>query len=892
MGAHASGSRGAVTLVVAALAAVSTLAVAVGVGNVHSFVDVLDGRTWLSSSGKGELALVNGAAGKAEMRLQIGAKGETVTVAQSSSHLLFTAPDGTVSALALSDFTVSGSTKFQGGSDLQVVLGDEAAFVVNVKKGVVQAIDPATAAPIGSKLSIGSPLALGGVDDADQLWAAATETGDLIPLSSGATGARAGDGMKVAEPDEVLHVSVVAGHPVVVNESRGLAAWVSNGKLGKSIRLRVDGGTKLAVPRESEDSLVPVAIGSKNQILLVRSGGVKAISLGSGKAKLGSPVRFAGRTYVPDLSAGEVVVVADDGRIASRHDVPGGRKGFELFVDDTHVWANAPASNSAVNIDRRDRLQVIEKYDKDAILRDPDPQDDPADPATPPPVRPTNNGSAPRVTVPAGAGQPGSGPGAGPGAGTPTVTQPAGSVPGQPTGLVATAAPKGATLRFTAPRDNGATITDYQIRWKADDGTGDSKTVRASKAVVGNQGTVDIDGLVNGKKYVVSVAAKNSVGPGTPATTAVTPTGKAPSAPGSVKAVGQDDGTIKLTWESGDGEGTRVIGYLIEHDGTQVVDPSVDPNTDQVAEIPVSSIGVALGEQTNFTVRTLSSVGGSRVQSDDATTSNKDSAFTAPGAPGSPGIVSMTATTATISWTAPADNGRQITNYRVLGPDGELTSTNGLSATVSNSGSPTVTVVAVNEAGGGPGSGGLPLAAPTAPTASIDSATGNHQNIIVKYSVDAHNGSLDSCKVTVANQTQDCAPGSGTLTFTVGWNVNSTATITAINTYNQSSNAPGVAANSWRVFGYVLASDINIQVRFRTGPGSSYGAASSGHLAGTSTPVVCQQRGSTEQLEPGTAGSPTGNVWDQMQDGTWVFDMFTTSPNARANQFSPGIPPC
>jgi hypothetical protein len=880
--------------------AVSTLAVVIGTGNIHSVVDVLDGRTWLASSGKGEISLVNGAASKTEMRLKVGPDGKAVSVSQSSSHLLFTSEDGKVSALSLSDFTVSGSQSFEGGRDLQVVLGEGAAFVVNTKKGIVQAIDPSTASPIGSKLSVGGPLALGGIDDGDRLWAAATETGDLLPLTSAAKGARAGERMKVAEPDEVLHVSVVEGSPVVVNESRGLAAWVDDGKLGNAVRLRTDAGTKLAVPTESEDAVVPVAVASKNRVLLVRPGGVKAISLGSGKAKLGSPVRFSGRTYVPDVGAGEVVVVADSGKVLNRHPVPGGKKGFELFVDDTHVWANAVASNQAVSIDRRDQPHVIEKYDKEAILRDPDPQDDPTDPVTPPPVRPTNNPTAPPVTVPGSGTTPGAGPGPGAGTGGTTTTTtavrpPASSVPAQPTGLSATAGNRKATVHFRAPKDNGSPITSYHVTWQQIPG-GPKSTAdpKASQIVSGGQGTYDIDDLKNGKTYRISVQAVNALGAGTAATTEVKPTGSVPTAPTSVNAEGQRDGTILVTWDEGDGEGHDVTGYAVEYAGARLVDPTADPNTDRSYSVDVAAIGVPLGQDAKFEVRTISSVGGAQVESPTATSSNRDSAFRPPGAPGTPTVTARSASQATLSWSGADSNGRDITEYRVLGPgDTVLATTNGqTSAPVSVASTVTVTVVAVNEGGQGSKSGAVSLSPSAAPTASVSGA-GSYQNIVVSYNVIANGAALKSCTVSVEGVgAQNCSAGSGTLTFSVGaWGAARGITLSVVNEYDQSGGATG-SASTWQVFNYQLAGDINIPVRFRTGPGSNTGVASRGHGAGTAVPIVCQTRGTTDRLDPGDPNSLTGNVWDRMADGTWVNDIFTNTPNARSSAPSPGIPAC
>jgi len=179
-----------------------------------------------------------------------------------------------------------------------------------------------------------------------------------------------------------------------------------------------------------------------------------------------------------------------------------------------------------------------------------------------------------------------------------------------------------------------------------------------------------------------------------------------------------------------------------------------------------------------------------------------------------------------------------------------------------------------------------------APTASVSGA-GSYQNIVVNYSVNANGASLKSCTVTVDGVgAQNCSAGSGSLTFSVGaWGAARGITINVVNEYDQSGSATS-SASTWQVFNYQLAGDINIPVRFRTGPGSNTGVASSGHRAGTAVPIVCQTRGTTDRLEPDNPNSQTGNMWDRMADGTWVNDIFTNTPNARNNAPSPGIPAC
>ena len=93
--------------------------------------------------------------------------------------------------------------------------------------------------------------------------------------------------------------------------------------------------------------------------------------------------------------------------------------------------------------------------------------------------------------------------------------------PGAPTGLSAVRGDERATLSWTAPSNGGATITDYVVQYQLGAGawqTFSDGTSTATSAVV--------DGLQNGQVYTFRVAAVNSLGTGSYATSeSVTPSG-------------------------------------------------------------------------------------------------------------------------------------------------------------------------------------------------------------------------------------------------------------------------------------------------------------------------------------------------------------------------------
>lgn len=90
--------------------------------------------------------------------------------------------------------------------------------------------------------------------------------------------------------------------------------------------------------------------------------------------------------------------------------------------------------------------------------------------------------------------------------------------------------------------------------------------------------------------------------------------------------------------------------------------------------------------------------------------------------------------------------------------------------------------------------------------------------------------------------------------------------------YNRSSPVPPT---------YYVSGTGGVGLTERTGPGLNYGSAGS-LLEGQQIQISCQQQ----------SGSAVGgsDIWDQLTNGNWVSDFYTTTPVYAA--FSPGIPQC
>ena len=136
-------------------------------------------------------------------------------------------------------------------------------------------------------------------------------------------------------------------------------------------------------------------------------------------------------------------------------------------------------------------------------------------------------------------------------------------VAGPPRSVGAVAAPAMVTVTWQAPADNGgAPITGYKVQWRPEN---------EGYADPGRQATVtdltdlsyEIGGLTNGTRYIVRVAAVNSIGDGgvSPETSATPST--TPAAPRNVAAE-PGDRSVTASWEVADDGGVPITRYLVQ----------------------------------------------------------------------------------------------------------------------------------------------------------------------------------------------------------------------------------------------------------------------------------------------------------------------------------------
>ncbi len=271
-----------------------------------------------------------------------------------------------------------------------------------------------------------------------------------------------------------------------------------------------------------------------------------------------------------------------------------------------------------------------------------------------------------------------------PSAASNAVTPQAQSSPAAPTGVTATAGNRSASVSWTAPSNNGSTITSYTITPYT---TGESSTAGTPVTVTGNPPvtTATVGGLTNGTAYQFAVTATNAIGtgPGSTNSTQVVPAGP-PLAPTGVSATA-GTASATVTWTAPDPQGSPITSY------------TVTPYVGSTPQVPVTvsgsppattalMAGLTDGTSYTFAVTATNAVG-------TGASSVQSSAVTPADVPAPPAAV--TAVTAgsgslSVSWTPQSNGGSTITSYTVTPFAG---STAGTPVTVSGSPAATSTTI-------------------------------------------------------------------------------------------------------------------------------------------------------------------------------------------------------
>ena len=180
------------------------------------------------------------------------------------------------------------------------------------------------------------------------------------------------------------------------------------------------------------------------------------------------------------------------------------------------------------------------------------------------------------------------------------------TAPGQPTGVVGSAAGSGqVNVRWTAPNDGGRTITQYTITPYVDGVARTATTVSGSPAPT----SAVVTGLTNGVAHTFTVTATNSVGTGTPSapSNAVTPN-PSPQFVQRVSGRSATGATLQLTPASNVTSGNRIV---VMAGAWSFGTPSISSVTDTAGNTYTKVTSVRASDDTELSVWTAPITAGS-----------------------------------------------------------------------------------------------------------------------------------------------------------------------------------------------------------------------------------------------------------------------------------------
>ena len=306
------------------------------------------------------------------------------------------------------------------------------------------------------------------------------------------------------------------------------------------------------------------------------------------------------------------------------------------------------------------------------------------------------------------------------------------AVPGAPTSVSAERGDELATISWTAPANNGATITQYTVT----SNPGGLTCVWASGPL-----SCDVLGLTNGTSYTFTVSATNSVGEGNPssASQAVVPAA-VPGMPTSLSG-SSGNGTVSLTWVTPSSVGgSGILDYIIEYSSNSGA--TWTTFTDGTSTTTSATVtGLTNGTSYVFQVSASNYVGTGQ----HSAMSSAVIPATVPGAPtGVSGVGG--AGQVTVSWSAPVVNGgASVSSYTVTSSGGQTCSWSSgpLSCVVTGLGNGvayTFTVTASNSAGAGVASSASSSVTPLAAAPVLGSVSAGDGQITFAWAAVAHGG--------------------------------------------------------------------------------------------------------------------------------------------------------
>ena len=698
-------------------------ATVLGLGAADHALATSTANLWMWSTSRGEIARVNGEAGRVDTRYKVvDAQGHVLQVSQSDRYLVLRdQTSGKVTSLDLATLQMAASNQTTPGLGVTVALSGDSGFIIDSVQGVVRQIDPLSLAPTGDPLRFPPGISGGSFDGNGILWILVPTEGTAVGIRPGArpspSASQAGDArgaggskrspagnptvaqtVQAGEPGHDLILSTLDTGMAVLDGTAGTLTTVAGG-VRHQLPVTLSGAGSM--PQHAAGDAVPVTVLDDRRVYVVNGSHVGEFTVPGSGGALQPAVPFAGLFYVADNSVGTVYALDQSGGLVDTIKIPTSGAPLELTVRSDHLFINAPDASTARVVDDRHRVKIVDKYANNILGGDPPPP-------PPPPVGP----------------------------------------PGAPGRVTAVAGNASAHVSWGAAPANGSPILKYVV-----EGAGPPREVGAK------QFSLDVPGLVNGQEYRFAVYAVNAKGAGPKrAANPVVPTSDVPDPPAGVSAQAQKDGSVVVSWPAANGQGHKVTQYTVTPISGGAPATALTATGTTVTTKPGD---LAYGTQYAFTVTAVNDRGAT---SKASAPSNTVVPFTLPGAPKRPQARTVDAKgTISVAW-QPADaNGRPVTKYVVTvnGANQDVTGTAVTLTGLPDGATVTVGVRAVNEAGAGPpaNASARTISAPVLTSGAI----GPHgfNAIDIGFTTNG-NGSATGCTLSVAGGPQAGIPCTGT----------------------------------------------------------------------------------------------------------------------------------
>lgn len=473
---------------------------------------------WVYSTGLQSALHVDGATGQIDAQASVpgAAEGSQVVQGDSSGFVV-----GRSRITEFSKSTLSVNSAADAPAP-EVPVGLEVAggpYVVYRNAGqVVRLGDPPATVPAGGPLT--NPVATSD----GTVWLLREDNGALCDLPRGTTELACPARLPQGHAGEL---TVVGDQPEVLDLTARVLRSVGADGLGAGTPLGVTVSTTAQVADNAVDGRLAVLDpGARKLVLIDAEGRSVPVTVPLGQGTYTGPVAVSHTVAVVDQTSHRMLTYDSRGKQTGVTPVPGPTGSPRLTAgQDARIYVDSP-----------DGSHVLVVNGQNGSLVD---------------VNVNGHGSG----TPTG-GRPAAGTRAGPPSSTadsPPVVANA-TPPGAPGSIVAVAGDGSARVSWSPARPNGAPVTGYRVSWSGGSISVGGATLHAT-----------VTGLTNGTPYVITVAAENSAGRGSGASSATVVPGRAADAPSVSTSV--SGSVLSVSWTTPSLHGASLVHYLVSVTG-------------------------------------------------------------------------------------------------------------------------------------------------------------------------------------------------------------------------------------------------------------------------------------------------------------------------------------